>query len=98
MAAGSVGGSVWGLRQVGFKERVDVDHVAAHVVCPFQYLLADVDEECFGRPSSEEHDLGGGYVLEEECHCGTRSDGLIPYFFGVKAEGGFATEVLARGA
>ena len=89
---------MWRLRQVGFEERVNVDHVAAHVVGPFQHLWAYVDEECFGRPSSEEHDSCGGYVLEEECHCGTRSDGLISDFFGVEAEGGFATKVLARGA
>jgi hypothetical protein len=58
-------------------------------------LGADVNEECFGGPSSEDHDACRGDVLEEECHGGTGSDGLVSDFAGVEAEGGFASEVLA---
>jgi hypothetical protein len=40
------------------KEQVEGDHVARHVVGPFQDLGSDVDEEGIGGPPTEDHNLG----------------------------------------
>jgi hypothetical protein len=37
------------------EERVKVDHVTGHVVGPFEHLWPNVDQECIGGPSSEDH-------------------------------------------
>ena len=53
------------------EERVEMDHVARHVICPFEHLGSDVDKECIRRPTAEDHDFSGGVVHEEEGHSGT---------------------------
>ncbi len=48
-----------GVRAVGnVKEGVELNHIAAHVVCPLQDLGTDVDKKGVGGPSSKDHDLG----------------------------------------
>ena len=55
----------------GVKERVEVDHVAGHVVRPFEDLRPDVDKERVRRPSAEDHNFCWGVVHEEEGHSGS---------------------------
>ena len=54
----------------GVKERVEVDHVAGHVVRPFEDLRPNVDQECIGGPSAEDHNFCWGVVHEKESHGG----------------------------
>jgi hypothetical protein len=44
----------------GIKERVEVDHVAGPVVCPFENLWPDVYEERVRGPWAEDHDFSRG--------------------------------------
>ena len=73
-------------------------HVTAHICHQLQDLRSDVDQEGFGGPAAQEHYPCGGDVLEEESHGGTASDGLLSDVGWVKAEGCFATKVLAGGS
>jgi hypothetical protein len=51
------------------EEGVEVDHVARHVVGPFEDLRSDVNEDGIGGTSAKkDHDIGGGMVREEESH------------------------------
>ena len=49
----------------GVNKRVVADHVTAHIVCPFEHLGANVDEEGIRRPPSKDHDLVDGVVVEK---------------------------------
>ena len=52
------------------KEQVKVDHVARHVIGPFENLWSDVDQECSRGPTSKDPIFCRGVVHEEERHCG----------------------------
>jgi len=69
------------------EERVEVDHVARHVIGPFENLWSNVDQECIRGPTSEDHYFCRGVVHEEERHCGSRPKGLVPDFVRVEPEG-----------
>ena len=69
------------------EERVKVDHVARHVIGPFEDLGSDVDQECIRGPAAEDHNFCRGVVHEEERHCGSRPKGLVPNFHRVEPEG-----------
>ncbi len=58
----------------GVKERVEVDHVAGHVVRPLQNLGADINKKGVARPASENHDPFFGMVHEEEAHGGAGAE------------------------
>ena len=47
------------------EERVVTDHVAAHIVRPFEHLGPNVCEESVGRPASKDHELVDWVVVEE---------------------------------
>ena len=83
-----------GVKEGNVKEGVEADHGAGHVVCPFEYLWANVDKEGVRRPAAEDHDLGCGVIHEEEGHGSTGADGVIAYFRGGESKLLFATEGL----
>ncbi len=80
------------------EERAEVDHVPGDVVCPFEHLRSNVDEERVGRSATKDHNLGGGGVGQEECHGGSGADGLVTNFVWFKAECRFAAKDGAGGA
>jgi hypothetical protein len=41
----------------GVEEGVHVDHVARHLVCPFEYLGAKIHKKSVRGPASEDHNL-----------------------------------------
>ena len=73
------------------EERIKGCHLLAHVVGPFEYLWSDVDEEGIGGPPPEDHDAGGGDIVEEQGHRGSRADGFVSDFVCVEAEPLFTT-------
>ncbi len=77
------------------EERVEVDHVARHVIGPFEDLGSDVDQECIRGPTAKDHDFSRGVVHEEERHCGSRPKGLVPDLVRVKPEGLKSPEYVA---
>ena len=58
LAMGAAGGG-------GVNKRVVVNHVTAHIICPFKDLGTDVHKECIRRPPSKDHNLVDGVVIEE---------------------------------
>jgi hypothetical protein len=77
------------------EERVEVDHVARHVIGPFEDLGSDVDQECIRGPTSKDHNFCRGVVHEEERHCGSRPKGLVPNLFRVKPKSFKSPEYVA---
>ena len=69
------------------EERIETDHVGGHGIRPFENLGADVHKEGIGGPASEDHDLGGAVVHEEERHGGPRTDRAVSDLVRVEAEG-----------
>ena len=61
--AGVGGGSALGVG--GVEGRVDVDHVARHLVSPFKDLRPDVDEKDVGGPTPKYHDFVNWVVRDE---------------------------------
>jgi hypothetical protein len=90
---GSWGGASAGVRLRDHIETSDVeegvksDHVRRHGVRPFEDLGAYVDKKGIGRPASEDHDLGGAVVHEEERHGGARTYRAVSDLVRVKAKG-----------
>jgi hypothetical protein len=66
------------------EKRVKMDHVARHIVGPFEHLWADVDQECIRGPTSKDHNFCRGMVDEEKRHRGAPPNGLVPDLVGVE--------------
>jgi hypothetical protein len=79
----------------GVKEGVVVNHITAHVVSPFEDLGSDVSEEGVGGPSSKDHDLVDGMVMQKEGHGSTGAKGVSPDVRVVESEGFLVSEVSA---
>ena len=80
------------------KEGIEGYHIVGHVVCPFQHLGADVDEEGVGTPASQDHDFGGRVVFEEKGHRCPGANGAVADFRSFESKGLLATEQGARGS
>jgi hypothetical protein len=79
----------------GVKEGVVANHVATHVVSPFEDLGSDVSKEGVGGPSSKDHYLMDGMVMQEEGHGSTGAKGVSPGVCIVESEGFLVSEVSA---
>jgi hypothetical protein len=53
-----------------------MNHVTAHVVCPFKDLRPDVHKKGVRRPAPENHDFMNRVVVQEACHCTTGAKGV----------------------
>ena len=72
-----------------------MDHVARHLIGPFEDLRSKVYEEGVGRPTSEYHDFVDGVIHEEQAHGGAGTDGLDAEICGEEPEGGLSTSARA---
>ena len=50
------------------------DHVATHIVSPFQDLGANISQEGIRGPTVEDHDLSGRDIIDEERHRSARTN------------------------
>jgi hypothetical protein len=57
----------------GVHEGLELGHVCAHIVSPFQDLRADVIHEGLKLSAAEYHDPVAGVVHEEKAHCCARA-------------------------
>jgi hypothetical protein len=57
-----------------FKKYGNGNHHPAHIVGPLEDLWADVNKECVGGPASKDYNVCGRDVVDEQSHCGTRSN------------------------
>jgi hypothetical protein len=82
--AGIIGGDDIAVGNI--EKGVEMNHVARHVVGPLKDLGANIDKEGIRGPPTEDHDLRGGVIHEEESHCGSRSNGAITNFARVETK------------
>ena len=54
-----------GVSARGIEKGIVLYHVGGHIIGPFEYLGTDVDHECIGGPTSEDHDLGHRVIHEK---------------------------------
>jgi hypothetical protein len=74
------------IKAADVKEGVESDHIHGHGVGPFEDLGSDINKECIRGPASEDHDLGGAMVHEEERHGSARTDGSVPDLLRMESE------------
>jgi hypothetical protein len=77
----------------GIEKGIVFDHVFRHIVCPFEDLGADVDQNGIRGPLAEDHNLGHTVIHQEESPSCSRADGFIPDVEGAKAEGIVAAKI-----
>jgi hypothetical protein len=68
------------------EEQVNVDHVAWHVIGPFECLGLNADQECIRRPAAKDHCFCRRVLHEEQGHGSAGPKGLVANLMGVKLE------------
>lgn len=86
----------YGGRLGDVEEGIEKDHVFTHIIGPFEYLWANVNEKSVGGPTTEDHDSVNRVVHEKECHCGARPYGSSTYLMWVEANNSFSPHGSAR--